>query len=278
MLTTTLDGLWALQVCSGVEQLCPELGLRPTLPRLETKDKALAHPIAAELIEIGAMDVNGEVDEMIRQWLTVIMRRDVAVMVQMARPDAGGFGSRTSISRFDQWWVSLERADQMVRLSPVGTATTEAAAGELLVGAIERLCGVNTAASLRPVTLDTEALLASVRDAGSLRSFLIAQGLDAEQISLLQAAADPAKSSQASIVAMQAGVGPDTTARVKVGATAVTLADTPAGRLCVENIDSGGRRFQTVSPGTRSDIAAAITRLIRRLPAGAEWFSHRRAV
>ena len=34
MLTTTVDGLWVLQAVTGVEQTCPELGLRPLLPRL----------------------------------------------------------------------------------------------------------------------------------------------------------------------------------------------------------------------------------------------------
>ena len=41
MLTTTLDGLWVLQVLSGIEVLAPELGLRPILPSLETAQLAL---------------------------------------------------------------------------------------------------------------------------------------------------------------------------------------------------------------------------------------------
>ena len=78
MLTTTLDGLWVLQAVTGIETLCPELGLRPLLPRLDTADRAVQHPIAEELTEIGALDGQGEADPMIREWLTVIMRRDVA--------------------------------------------------------------------------------------------------------------------------------------------------------------------------------------------------------
>ena len=49
VLTTTLDGLWVLQVLSGIESLAPELGLRPVLPSAEPRESALAHPIAAEL-------------------------------------------------------------------------------------------------------------------------------------------------------------------------------------------------------------------------------------
>lgn len=44
MLTTTVDGLWVLQAITGVEQTCPELGLRPMLPRLDTPERALGHP------------------------------------------------------------------------------------------------------------------------------------------------------------------------------------------------------------------------------------------
>lgn len=53
MLTTTVDGLWVLQAVTGVEQTCPELGLRPLLPRLDTAERALRHPVAAELMAVG---------------------------------------------------------------------------------------------------------------------------------------------------------------------------------------------------------------------------------
>jgi len=48
--------------------------------------------------------------------------------------------------------------------------------------------------------------------------------------------------------------------------------------VCVEGVISGGRRYQVISPGSRSDIGAAVQRLIRNLPAGEEWYSYRRVV
>ncbi|HET9874892.1 MAG TPA: ESX secretion-associated protein EspG, partial [Mycobacterium sp.] len=62
MLTTTVDGLWALQVLTGIETLAPELGLRTILPSVETKQLALASPIAAELRSAGVIDDSGVVD------------------------------------------------------------------------------------------------------------------------------------------------------------------------------------------------------------------------
>ncbi|OBH42308.1 ESX secretion-associated protein EspG [Mycobacterium mantenii] len=276
MLTTTVDGLWVLQAVTGIEQTCPELGLRPMLPRLDTPERAMGHPAAAELVAAGALDDAGTVDPMIREWLTVLLRRDLGLLVMMGVP--GREPTRASICRFATWWVVLERHGDMVRLYPAGTAGNEASASDLLVGQIERLCGVAEAAPLKPVTLDTEQLLNSVRDTASLRSFLLDQRLDADQLQMVLTAADPARSAHANIVGLQAGVGPDELARIAVGDSTVSIVDTPAGRICIESVTSGQRQYQILSPGSRTDIGGAIQRLIRRLPAGDEWHSYRRVV
>ncbi|WP_373140561.1 ESX secretion-associated protein EspG [Mycobacterium marinum] len=276
MLTTTVDGLWVLQAVTGVEQTCPELGLRPLLPRLDTAERALRHPVAAELTAAGALDEAGNADPMIREWLTVLVRRDLGLLVTINVP--GREPTRAAICRFASWWVVLERHDDLVRLYPAGTASDEASASELVVGQVERLCGVAEAAPLRPVTLDSEELLQSVRDAAGLRSFLLSQRLDVDQLQIVTMAADPARSAQATIVALQAGVGPESLARIVVGDSTVAIVDTPAGRICVESVLSGRRRYQVLAPGSRTDISGAVQRLIRRLPAGEEWYSYRRVV
>lgn len=276
MLTTTVDGLWVLQAVTGVEQTCPELGLRPLLPRLDTPERALGHPVAAELKAAGALDEAGNVDPMIREWLTVLLRRDLGLLMTITVP--GREATRAAICRFASWWVVLERHGDLVRLYPAGTASNENGASDLVVGQVERLCGVAEVAPLKPVTLDTEQLLASVRDAASLRTFLLGQNLDVDQMQIVTMAADPARSAHAAIVGLQAGVGPDEMARIAVGDSTVSIIDTPAGRVCVENVISGQRRYQILSPGSRSDIGGAVQRLIRRLPAGDEWYSYRRVV
>lgn len=156
MLTTTVDGLWVLQAVTGVEQTCPELGLRPLLPRLDTAERALRHPVAAELMAVGALDQAGNADPMVREWLTVLLRRDLGLLVTIGVP--GGEPTRAAICRFATWWVVLERHGNLVRLYPAGTASDEAGAGELVVGQVERLCGVAEAAPLRPVTVDADEI------------------------------------------------------------------------------------------------------------------------
>lgn len=276
MLTTTVDGLWVLQAVTGVEQTCPELGLRPLIPRLDTPERALRHPVAEELKACGALDEAGNADPMIREWLTVLLRRDLGLLLNIAVP--GRDPTRASICRFASWWVVLERHGDLVRLYPAGAARDESAATEVVVGQVERLCGVAEAAPLRPVTLETAELLESVRDAAGLKSFLLKQELDVDQLRIVTMAADSARSASASIVALQAGVGPDKTARFAIGESVVAIVDTPAGRLCVEGVTSGGHRYQVLSPGSRGDIGAAVKRLIRDLPAGDEWYSYRRVV
>ena len=276
MLTTTVDGLWVLQAVSGIEQTCPELGLRPLLLRLDTPDRALQHPVAAELITAGALDAAGNADPMIREWLTVLLRRDLGLLLTMGVP--GREPTRASLCRFATWWVVLERHGDRIRLHSAGTASDESAAGELVVGQVERLCGVAEAAPLRPVTLDSQQLLESVRDGPTLREFLLGQRLDVDQLQIVSTAADPTRSAHATIVALQAGAGPDSTARVAIGDSTVTIVDTPAGRVCVADVISGQRRYQVVSPGSRTEIADAMQRLIRHLPAGDEWHTYRRAI
>jgi hypothetical protein len=275
-LTTTVDGLWVLQAVTGVEQLCPELGLRPLLPKLETPEYALRHTVVAELVACGALDEAGNADPMIREWLTVLLRRDLGLLLNINVP--GREPTRAAICRFATWWVVLERHADLVRLYPAGTAGDEDAATELVVGQVERLCGVAEAAPLKPVTVETEDLLESVHDAASLKSFLLRHNLDVDQLHIVTMAADPARSASAAIVAVQAGAGPDKTARFAIGDSAVSIVDTAAGRLCVEGVTSGGRRYQVISPGSRTDVGSALRRLIGNLPAGDEWYSYRRVV
>lgn len=245
MLTTTVDGLWVLQAVTGVEQTCPELGLRPLLPRLDTAERALRHPVAAELMAVGALDQAGNADPMVREWLTVLLRRDLGLLVTIGVP--GGEPTRAAICRFATWWVVLERHGNLVRLYPAGTASDEAGAGELVVGQVERLCGVAEAAPLRPVTVDADELLHAVRDAGTLRSYLLSQRLDVDQLQMVTMAADPTRSAHATLVALQAGVGPEKSARILVGDSTVAIVDTAAGRICVESVTSGQRRYAWIA-------------------------------
>ena len=279
MLTTTVDGLWILQVLCGIEVLAAELGLRPHLPRVETAELALAHPAADELRRCGAITDSGEVDEPVREWLTVLARREVAVLVHSGNPlqDRKMPGDRILIARFAQWWVVVERCADIVRLSAAGRAHDELSAARLVNAQIDRLCGQLPAAEMRPLTVDAEALLAEVRDEVSLSRYLVRQGFDPGQVGALTAAADPARSTQSAIVAIQSGV-PNARARTHVDPGAVTIIDSAHGRLLSEQVTRSGKPWMVVGPGSPAAIASAVRSMLRRLPAQDEWFSYRKVV
>lgn len=276
MLTTTLDGLWVLQVLSGIEVLAPELGLRPHLPSTETRRAALENPVAAELHAAGAITDGLEVDEPILEWLTVLARRDVALLLYAQSP-AHAEAERILLARFDRWWVALERCGAMVRFGAAGTATSEKSAAQVIEDQIDRLCGTRRPAAIRPVILRAQSLLTTARSGRSLRAFLFAHDLDADQVDAVSAAADPRLCSQVSIVAMQSGTSA-TARRSYVDPAAVTIHDTPRGRLLSEQVSRDGTAWLIIGPGSTASIGSAVNNMMRRLPAREDWHSHRKAV
>jgi EspG family len=281
VLTTTVDGLWALQVLTGIEVVAPELGLRPHLPSVEPKRLALEHPVTAELRAVGVLDASDAdspvVDPTVVEWLTVLSRRDIALLVQFGMP-GDDEPARVLLARFAQWWVAMERSADLVRISGAGKSDTEAAADAALNAQIERLCGTNAPAPLRPVTLDADAMHAAATSRDALRTFLDGQGLEVEQVRMLALAADPDRSAQASVVAIQSGVETGRPTRAHVEPSVATIIDTPEGRLVAEHTYSGGKKWMIIAPGSKSNVAAALNHLVRRLPADHEWYSYRKVV
>jgi hypothetical protein len=278
VLTTTVDGLWVLQVLTGIEVIAPELGLRSIKPSVETRHMALAHPVVAELRAAAVLDEADNVDATVVEWLTVLARRDVALLIQVRMPENRETPTGAVLARFAEWWVVIERSEDLIRIGGAGTSSVEGAANAVIRGQIERLCGGNTPAPLRPVTLDADALQAKATSPQTLDAFLVSQRLDADQLQILKMAADPDRSAQAGIVALQSGVALAGPTRTHVEQSAVTIIDTPEGRIVVEHEPSVGKNWMILAPGTASNITSAVNRMMRRLPAREEWFSYRKVV
>ncbi|MGO9929019.1 MAG: ESX secretion-associated protein EspG, partial [Mycobacterium sp.] len=277
VLTTTVDGLWVLQVLTGIEVVAPELGLRPHLPSVEPKRLALEYPVTSELRAVGVIDESGVVDSTVVEWLTVLSRRDVGLLIHFRTPEEEE-PPKVLLARFAQWWVALERSQDLLRISGAGIASTEGAAGATLDAQIERMCGSNPPARLRPVTVDADALRTAATGPEALRAFFDTQGLEPDQVHMLERAVDPDRSAQASIVAIQSGVDCGRPTRTYIEQSAVAIIDSPEGRLVAEQVLSAGKKWMIVAPGTKSNIASAINHMVRRLPADQEWYSYRKVV
>ncbi|WP_238158863.1 ESX secretion-associated protein EspG [Mycobacterium sp. MFM001] len=269
--------MWALQVLAGIEVIAPELGLRPHLPSIENRQLALAHPVIAELREQGAVDESGEVDPPVVEWLTVLSRRDAALFVQ-CQPPSAPTSARALLARYAHWWVVMERSADLVRIRGAGAAVTEDAANAVLGTQLEWLCGAAAPAPLRPVTTELAAMRTAAVCPKTLRRFLLQQGLEADQLQLLMSAVDARLTVQTSVVAIQSGLDTGRPTRAHIEGGAVTVIDTPAGRLVAEQVASAGRTWMIISPGTANSIASAVTRMVRRLPAQDQWHSYRKAV
>lgn len=276
MLTTTVDGLWVLQVLTGIEVIAPELGLRPHLPSVEPRQLARAHPIADDLRAHGVIDESGVVDDTVVEWLTVLSRRDTALLVQL-RPPASLQTARVLLARYARWWVVMERSASGIRIHGGGTVSAASTAAALISAQIERVCGCRPAAPLRPVTFDTGAMRAEATNPVALRRFLATQHLDADQQQLLTWAADSRRSAQASIVAIQAADTAQLT-QTHIDGRAVTIIDTPEGRLLAEHVASAGKSWLVVAPGTPPAIESAVKGMLQRLPTGEGWYSHQQVV
>lgn len=277
MLTTDLDGIWVLQALSGIELLASELGLRPLMPSLDTRELALRHPVADDLRAVGAITATGSVDDFIREWLTVLSRRDMALAFYLQPTPWKPRGSRAILARFDQWWVALERDRFMVRLSGAGVTTSEESAGLVIAEQVNQICGMHPPMAIRPVTLPEDELLSSVHDERSLRDFLRARKLDATQLGALMCAAQASRARQTSVVAIQSGAvgsksGPH------ICQTPVTIIDSPGGRLVCDRVTRNGRNWVVISPGSVAHTASAVKAMMRRLPAAQDWYSYRKAV
>jgi hypothetical protein len=283
VLATTLDGLWALQVFTGIETLCPELGLRPHLPRAagEQPQVAVHHPVVRELVNCGAVTLGDDgptVDKPIAEWMTVISRREVALLLLIHQPlqpqeaDGGGdLPTRVALSRFGQWWVSLARYDNgMVRIGPMGTATTRDEAAGLVCREVESICGANDAARFEPIAVAADRLRALATNPAGLEQMLIEEGANVDQLRAGLALADVGRSAQCSVVALQSGQG-----RPVVTDHFVTVGDTARGRVMVKNIRRSGQRWTVLAPGARHSINTGIVELLSSLPAGNDWFSIR---
>lgn len=274
-LTTTLDGLWALQVFAGIERVCPELGLRPHDRRSETPRLASSLDVVSELINEKAITAHGDgfvVDKPIVNWLTVLSRREVALMVLIQQPGGNtDLPERVVLARRGQWWVSMAiYRGTTVAIKPMGIATTHADAAALIRRELDAICGVHEPAKFRPLTVAT-AGLRGCKHERDVERLVIAAGADVDQLRAGLALSKSGLSAQASICAFQQGQKTVPT----VSNFFVTIADTEQGRMMVKNIISGGQQWTILAPGASGNINSAVIELLKTLPANEDWYNTR---
>src|SRR6185437_10922594 len=111
-LTTTVGGLWTLQALLGVETMPAVLRVKPFVPSVheslivETTGGPLPLNETGEylgLVAAGVIDASGHVDDVVRDWMTVLSRPDRQVVLTIGRP-ARSTASRSCTNA--SWWCA----------------------------------------------------------------------------------------------------------------------------------------------------------------------------
>ena len=96
MLTTSVECVWALQALLGVESMPVALRLKPFIPSahgdLIVETTAGRQPLSQtaqydSLVQAGVINAAGQVDDVVRDWMTVLSRPDREVVLVIRRPD-----------------------------------------------------------------------------------------------------------------------------------------------------------------------------------------------
>ena len=168
-----------------------------------------------------------------------------------ATPETRKAPARAILARFAQWWVVMERSEDLIRIGGAGTASVEGAANAVLAAQIERLCGKKHAGL---ATAGHAGRRCSARRCEQARrpceSFCTSSDWMPTSSACCCWLRIRSRSAQSSIVALQSGVETGQPTRTHVEQSAVTIIDTPEGRLVAEHVLSAGKKWMVIAPGT----------------------------
>lgn len=118
MLTTSKTCVWTLQALLGVERMPTPLRLKPFIPSahgdliVETTQGRQPLQATAEyhdLMRIGVVDERGQVDDVVRDWMTVLSRAEREVMLVIRRPNQPATDDTPRQCMSESWWYAATR-------------------------------------------------------------------------------------------------------------------------------------------------------------------------
>jgi hypothetical protein len=281
-LTTTVEGVWALQAMLGIESMPTALRLKPYIPSVhqdlvvETTAGPLPLQQTAEylsLVQAGVIDTQGRVDDIVRDWMTVIGRADRQVMLVVRRP-AGeithGDGTTTPtvhervlvVCRHKRWMAMVARdGDEMV-VDAVGESDDPATQVALMSHTVLAAFGDAPAADIEGVNVPADLLQTAMeRSAGQGREAMITAlgrlGLQPAQAEIVAAAARHDESAMAVVSVIDRGIS--TTVHDRV----LTVADTEYGRVSMTTtLSPDGKKWMSIWPAHHAALQADLGDLL----------------
>jgi hypothetical protein len=272
-LTTTVGGVWALQALLGIETMPFSLRLKPFVPSAHSSlmvkstagDVHLSQTAEYQsLVAAGVIDGRGNVDEAVRDWMTVIGRPDRFVVLAIRRPNEDALSTDPDVPptvrervmvvcQRQRWLAMIARDENDMVIDAVGESADSNQQIDLICRTLLPALGHAPAADIEGVNLPADTIVSTLTAAAphgraAIAGALARLGLNPQQVGVVTAAARLDESAMAVISVVDQGIKPIFHPRV------VTVADTDFGRISVTtNTGADGRKWLSIWPA--NDVA-----------------------
>jgi len=264
-LTTTVGGLWTLQALLGVETMPAVLRVKPFVPSVheslivETTGGPLPLHETGEylgLVAAGVIDASGHVDDVVRDWMTVLSRPDRQVVLTIRRPAGEEHGVPivhervVVVCRHRRWMAMVARDGDEVIMDAVGEADNPDEQVLLICAPLLTALGDAAPAPIEGVNLPGDLLASTLEHTIPLGRDAVAAalgrlGLQPAQAEILTAATRHDESAMAVVAVVDLGISHHVHSRV------LTVADTDYGRVSMTTtVAADGRTWLSVWPAS----------------------------
>jgi hypothetical protein len=295
VLSTTVGGVWVLQALLGVESMPAALRLKPFIPSahgegiVETDQGLRPLNQTGEylaLVQAGVIDAAGAVDEMVRDWMTVLGRAERQVVLTVRHPVPAGADDDTDddgaalrpagrtrvICRHRRWLAMAARDGDAMVIAPVGESDDPAEQAELMCRTLIPALGEAVPADIEGVNVPADEVTATLQAAApygrqGATNALARLGLPPATVAAVIAAHDDTASAMA-VVSVLDRVGTDR--RLTPHPRVLSVADTELGRLSFSTTTGAdGRGWMSIWPATAEALHDDLAGLLAA-PAPAE--------
>ncbi|WP_431241069.1 ESX secretion-associated protein EspG (plasmid) [Mycolicibacterium aichiense] len=270
MLTTSTDCVWVLQALLGVERMPTALRLKPFIPSahgdLVVETTQGRQPLQAtaqyhDLVRVGVVDERGRVDDVVRDWMTVLSRAEREVMLTIRRPHQPATDDAPAtvhervlvVSRYQQYLAMAARdGDEMV-IGGVGESTDPARQIDAICATLIPALGDHPPADIDGINLPKDLIQREMEAAAGspegIQAALRRFGLSPWEVEVVQAATKRDDSAMGVVAVIDNG------AQFHVHPRVLSVADTEYGRISfTTTAGADGTEWLSIWPATRVSL------------------------
>jgi len=279
MLTTSTDCVWALQALLGVERMPTSLRMKPFIPSahgdLVVETTQGRQPLQStaqfhDLVRVGVVDERGRVDDVVRDWMTVLSRAEREVLLTIRRPgmpaedpDAGPTVCERVlvVCRYQRYLAMVARDGEQMVIGGVGEADDPARQVEAICDVIIPALGQHPPADIDGINLPygsfARDITAAAGNPEAVAALLRRAGLSPHEVAVVQAATTLDHSAMGVVAVI------DHTPAMRVHPEVLSVADTDYGRISfTTSAGADGAPWLSIWPATTSSLRRDLGRLL----------------